>query len=1215
MERSGSFSPTTAMGARYERRQLLGSGAAGVVHAGVDLLLGRPVAIKTLHGLGGHGLYWLKREFRALAEFSHRNFAELYELVVDETHCFFTMELVEGATFFTRFRPRESAGVDYPALRDALVQLAAGLSALHAQQKLHRDIKPQNVLIDREDRVVILDYDLVLDTADNRPAPATLAGTPVYMPPEQLWGHQPTPASDWYAVGAMTFEVLTGEVPFAGTRRLHTMNGSWAAPRARDLAPETPPDLDELVARMLEATPAHRAGAAEVITTLAPARATRRAFIVPLPSSTGPAGRDAELALLQTAFADAGRARTVSIEGPAGIGKTTLVEHFLRGLETRPDVLVLRGRSHPREAVPFKAIDAAIDDLHRYVLHQPAARREALLDAGDDVIARLFPVFGDLYAAPEASEYPSPELRAHAFDAMRALLARVAEDVRVVLWLDDLHWSDRDSVALLRALRREPHPPRLFTILTFRDGEPGSEDVLAAARDAAWGLETDQESLAISLGPLSAGAARAVAAATLAGADDGTRDPHRARDAEVGAIVAAAAGNPLLLVELSRHAHAHALRGAAGPTRLEDVVAERLQGLPADAREVLQLVAVSSGPLPEEVVFRAGPPATILGAIATLRNELLVRRVGREQVPALDVFHSRVRDAVLASMDEETVRRGHRTLIALFERAALVDPMLLVHHYVGAGEPARAAELALAAAERSAEALAPNAAAAMYRKAIDLGASGAPLWQLQAALGTALVHAGHGGEGARWLDRASATLLASAPGDLEASRLRREAAEHYLRSGLHAEGLAALRDVLAAHQITYPRSAAAALASLLFHRARLAISERRDRILGRDRVTDEEHEILETYWSAGVGLSLFDGIRAADFNARHARFARKLADVGHMARAAASQGLILAWEGGRRKHARSVERLQLGKTLARASDNPNVMAHAMLMEAASAYMECRWRDAITLAADVEVLCTTRCQGAAWELANAHVMSSNSLACLGEARRLREHLPRVLRKASERDDQYLLVTGRLGHANTVWLMSDRPAEARRQAEDALAGPFPPGYAWQVYQGALAIGQIELYVDDPGAGWDHTERAAALMRSQHMMRFLPTRVEMLDLRARCALALAPRVGAARRRSLLRCVRRAARAIAAEDAPWVAPFATMLRAGLAAHAGRDARAARAYADAAVGFDRLGMRMHAWAARHRATALGAEAVPTDDWPALEGIVAPERIARVYAP
>ena len=90
--------------------------------------------------------------------------------------------------------------------------------------------------------------------------------------------------------------------------------------------------------------------------------------------------------------------------------------------------------------------------------------------------------------------------------------------------------------------------------------------------------------------------------------------------------------------------------------------------------------------------------------------------------------------------------------------------------------------------------------------------------------------------------------------------------------------------------------------------------------------------------------------------------------------------------------------------------------------------------------------------------------------------------------------------------------------------------------------------------------------------------------------------------------------------EDAPWVAPFAAMLRAGLAAHAGRHAPAARLYGDAAAGFDGLGMRMHAWSARHRARELSGTATSgldfrDADWPAQEGIVAPQRLARVFAP
>lgn len=1198
---------------------VLGRGRAGVVHAGIDLLLDRPVAIKTLNELGRHRLYWLKREFRCLAEFSHRNFAELYDLVVADGDCFFTMELVDGMDFLARFRTGTGphAQVDHDGVRDALAQMADALTALHAQHKLHRDIKPQNVLIDRGGRVVLLDYDLVLDAIDNgRPIPLGVAGTPIYMAPEQLWGMPPTPASDWYSVGAMTFEVLTGKTPVAEPGVLRALNGSSNAPRPRMLAPETPADLDEAVARLLEPDPVRRAGAADVLALLAArnVRAPNSSASVatpPRPSADTFAARREELATLRAAFDDPRRPCTVSIEGPAGIGKTTLIEQFLANLESESDVLVLRGRSHPREVVPFKALDAAIDELHQYVMHQPPARRAALLGTRDAGLVRLFPVFSDLFVDQDAGTGASAEARSRAFEAVRNVFVRVAADIRVVLWLDDLHWSDLDSVALLRALRREPRPPALFTIFTFRSGEPGTEEVLAAARDAEWRLEAEQRIVTMKLGPLGDAEARKIAMAAGQG--------RALANAELDEVVAAAGGSPLLLVELA-HQSRDGMVPRAKEGGLEELVAPRIRNLPVDARQVLELVAISSGPTPEELIFRCGRPEEILRAVAYLRRERLVRRVAREHTPALDVFHSRIRDAVVACLGAHDVRRLHERMVALIEDSRFADPMLLVHHHAGAGDAARAAELAVMAAQALSEALAPNAAAAMYRKAIALGAKACAQWELEARLGWALVDAGHGADGARWLDRAAGTLLACEPESLEASRIQREAAEHYLRSGLHADGLAILRRVLAARRIVYPSTPARALGSLVFHRFRKSLAEWCERPLPAERVTAEDRETLETYWTAGVGLALFDGVRAADFNARHARWARRLSDVGHMARAAASEGLILAWEGGREKHRRSVERLRVGKSLSHASGNPNVIAHAMLMEAASAYMEARWKDAIALAAEVEELCTSRCRGAAWELANAHVMTSNSLACLGEARRLREHLARILRKASERGDQYLLVTGRLGHANCVWLMSDQPDDARRHADAALAGPFPPGYAWQVYQGALAVGQIELYVGAPEAGWEHAARAIDLMRSQHMLRFMPTRVEMLDLRARCALALAPQVGEGRRRRLIAFAARAARAIAAEDAAWAAPFARVLRAGIAARAGQKESAAELYREAAHGFAGLGMRMHAWCACHRADEmLTTSATPPHaadrDWPVEEGIVAPARIARVFAP
>ena len=105
---------------------------------------------------------------------------------------------------------------DFERLRETLRQLASGLCALHAAGKLHRDLKPSNILVSAQGRAVLLDFGLVLDATEQEEA-GYLVGTPAYMSPEQLRGDSISPASDWYSVGVLLYEALTGRLPHEGT--------------------------------------------------------------------------------------------------------------------------------------------------------------------------------------------------------------------------------------------------------------------------------------------------------------------------------------------------------------------------------------------------------------------------------------------------------------------------------------------------------------------------------------------------------------------------------------------------------------------------------------------------------------------------------------------------------------------------------------------------------------------------------------------------------------------------------------------------------------------------------------------------------------------------------------------------------------------------------------------------------------------------------------
>src|SRR5207302_5179325 len=183
--------------------------------------LQREVALKLLRRASGRDLYRFKREFRALADIVHPNLVALHELHAAGGDWYFTMELVEGVSFIDWVRPSRYQGpqrarsdiaaspFDEQRLRGALVQLTDALIALHEAGKLHRDLKPSNVLVTGSGRLALLDFGLVASVAEGNPERLAV-GTPVYMSPEQAADQPLGEPSDWYSVGAMLYEALTG---------------------------------------------------------------------------------------------------------------------------------------------------------------------------------------------------------------------------------------------------------------------------------------------------------------------------------------------------------------------------------------------------------------------------------------------------------------------------------------------------------------------------------------------------------------------------------------------------------------------------------------------------------------------------------------------------------------------------------------------------------------------------------------------------------------------------------------------------------------------------------------------------------------------------------------------------------------------------------------------------------------------------------------------
>ena len=282
---------------RFERIRCLGEGGAGVVYEALDRERGTRVALKMLRRVTAESLTFLKREFRAMQDVHHPNLASLGELVYEADECFFTMELVEGVDWLEYVQSSRSLVAELPPtgsdrgsaltraasiagresqprfdeerLRDGLRQLAEALTALHAAGLVHRDVKPSNVRVTHDGRLVLLDFGLVVLTNASNPWTQEAAGTPAYMAPEQVGTAGVGPEADWYAVGVLLFEALTGNLPFMGPA-LDVMirKQREQPPLASTVAAGVPPDLDALCSALMRVAPTTRPKGQEVLRAL-----------------------------------------------------------------------------------------------------------------------------------------------------------------------------------------------------------------------------------------------------------------------------------------------------------------------------------------------------------------------------------------------------------------------------------------------------------------------------------------------------------------------------------------------------------------------------------------------------------------------------------------------------------------------------------------------------------------------------------------------------------------------------------------------------------------------------------------------------------------------------------------------------------------------------------------------------------------------------------
>jgi eukaryotic-like serine/threonine-protein kinase len=477
--------PGNTLAGRYQLLREIGQGASGRVYEALDLRRGgRRIALKLLTQGDPQQIYRLKNEFRSLAELAHANLVALHALGSDGMRWFVAMDLVRGTDFLSHVRPAPRGELDAARLRAALAQLLRGVAAIHSAGKMHRDLKPSNVLVEDDGRVRIVDFGLVTPQSPGgvgRTRDGWFAGTPDYAAPEQLGGEPFDAQADLYAIGVMLYQALTGELPFTGSPERMLSDKLGREPNLlHSTGRELPDDLSTLCAGLLARDPRARPDAVAVLERLGDVCRQPACALEPARFH----GRTHELARLTDALIDAsGRATALLVHGAAGSGKSALVRHFAEQVRREHHAVVLAGRCDAREEVPYRALDAPMDALSRFLTALPESEAASLMPRDAALITRLFPTLARVPALrrmPLRRMQLAEEVSARAFAgaALKELLARIADRRPLLLVFDDVQWDDPESGALLSELVREPGAPAALFLCVCRSDQLAASALL-----------------------------------------------------------------------------------------------------------------------------------------------------------------------------------------------------------------------------------------------------------------------------------------------------------------------------------------------------------------------------------------------------------------------------------------------------------------------------------------------------------------------------------------------------------------------------------------------------------------------------------------------------------------------------------------------------------------------------------------------------------------
>lgn len=771
----------------YVISRVLAQGGMSVVYVATHKATGESVALKTVRAHDEVYLSSLRREIHALSRLRHPGIVRIVAEGVSAGVPWYAMELLVGETLAdlhaklwsqpitdasssdrttVSLAQREFADTPIPPTVSARAaaghlgrvltvvrRMCSPLAFLHGEGIVHCDLKPHNVFIRPGDLPVLVDFGLAWRAAgvlgrEVAEVVTKIAGTPIYMAPEQIRLQTIDPRTDLYALGCVLYELVTSQPPFPGGSDVLVRHLTREPTKPSQLVEGVPPELDQLIVGLLAKRPRDRVGYAEDVIA-----ALERLGAEPEPytSSARPrpwlyrpelSGREA---ILQQVLSIVERPRYgsgafVMLGGESGIGKTYLATEVAR--RAAGELKVIASACAPPGALrrgggelePFQELFGAIADR---CIALGAEACERVLGPRGKVLAPYAPHFLRL---PGIAEQPDPPdlsgaaAREHLFAALRDTLAELSRDQPLLLLLDDLQWADELGLAFLAGLPEEWLGEHRVSILATYRSEEGSEAIAS--------ILAREDVHNVTVGRLEEATVRDVVRDMLA-----IENPP---DAFVRFLARQSEGNPFFVAEYLRMAVAEGVlrrtsidRLAIGPDgrdvssgvfetlavprTIRELIGRRLLSLTPPARRLCEVASV---------IGRGFDAATLQHAANTSDNEamesiaeLLARQViEQESGGAFRFVHDKLREVAYDGVDQERRVALHQAVATAIEGSIGDEAAaVLAHHWSSANVLDKALYWFERAGFRSLERAAYREAAEFFRRALATGLASTPL--------------------------------------------------------------------------------------------------------------------------------------------------------------------------------------------------------------------------------------------------------------------------------------------------------------------------------------------------------------------------------------------------------------------------------------------------------------------------------------------------------